>query len=146
MPASGDLYIKNMSNHITIKPNGPLVIKGKLKLFDAQGNHLVTENELYLCRCGHSANKPYCDGSHKRFGFEDSGEFIDKKSEPMEQDVSLEISIRPDAMLIAKGPMVIESKDGSSHTTRNKAALCRCGHSKNKPFCDASHKHCGFSD
>ena len=49
------------------------------------------------------------------------------------------------AMLIAKGPMKIISEDGRFETSRNKAAFCRCGHSANKPFCDASHKACGFS-
>lgn len=44
-------------------------------------------------------------------------------------------------MLIAKGPMRIFGSE-SGESQRNKAALCRCGHSANKPFCDASHKTC----
>ena len=54
------------------------------------------------------------------------------------------VSPRENAMLIAKGAMTIQSEDGSCTTTRNKAALCRCGESAKKPFCDVSHKQCGF--
>ena len=135
-----------MPNRITVKPNGPLVISGDLCLTDANDNTLSTENELYLCRCGHSANKPYCDGAHKQNNFQDDARFNDEKAEQLESESGLGISMRANAMLICKGPVHIESADGTSATTRNKAALCRCGHSANKPFCDASHKRCGFSD
>jgi CDGSH-type Zn-finger protein len=46
-------------------PNGPIHAKGKLKIIDSKGN--VQElDEAYLCRCGRSQNKPFCDDSHKR--------------------------------------------------------------------------------
>lgn len=46
-------------------PNGPIQVIGKVKIIDTKGN--VTEmEEAYLCRCGRSQNKPFCDGSHKR--------------------------------------------------------------------------------
>jgi CDGSH-type Zn-finger protein len=47
-------------------------------------------------------------------------------------------------MYSVTGPVTIFSRDGVSKTTRTKAALCRCGHSEKKPFCDAKHKQCGF--
>ena len=58
---------------IRCRENGPLVVHGPFKLVDHQGNAftLPTDKEhVALCRCGQSANKPFCDGSHKRVGFE----------------------------------------------------------------------------
>lgn len=49
--------------------NGPLLITGKFCIIDSEGNEVVKE-KLSVCRCGASANKPYCDGSHKSNGFE----------------------------------------------------------------------------
>ena len=51
--------------NITVRDNGPLLVKGPLTLQDADGNAFTT-NEMYaLCRCGHSSAKPFCDGQHK---------------------------------------------------------------------------------
>ena len=54
------------------------------------------------------------------------------------------ITVKTNAMYSIKGPVTIFSRDGLSKTTRAKAALCRCGFSEKKPFCDAKHKKCGF--
>ncbi|HET8569798.1 MAG TPA: CDGSH iron-sulfur domain-containing protein [Candidatus Limnocylindria bacterium] len=56
---------------ITIEPNGPYVVVGPLTVFDADGNaHVVPAGKrARLCRCGHSANKPFCDDSHSRVDF-----------------------------------------------------------------------------
>ena len=53
--------------------NGPLRIEGDFEIVDPQGKAfgLAGRTALSLCRCGHSANKPFCDGSHKRVGFQD---------------------------------------------------------------------------
>lgn len=133
-----------MSNRIVIKPNGPLVLHGDIRIETTEGELIEQTDNTFLCRCGHSKNKPFCDGEHKHHGFNDPAQIHDEKSEALEMDGPLVITVRPNAMLIAKGPMRIESEDGQYHTERNKAALCRCGHSQNKPFCDASHKSCGF--
>jgi CDGSH-type Zn-finger protein len=52
---------------ITVRPQGPLKVEGDIPLFDAEGNRIPTpEGRPYsLCRCGHSKDKPFCDGSHK---------------------------------------------------------------------------------
>ena len=58
---------------VRIKPlkNGPIEVSGPVDLVDAQGNtQSGTEDPIYLCRCGHSATKPFCDGSHKKAGFQ----------------------------------------------------------------------------
>jgi CDGSH-type Zn-finger protein len=58
---------------VTIKAlkDGPLEVAGGAKLQDHQGKEYVESqiDPLYLCRCGHSKNKPFCDGSHKDTGF-----------------------------------------------------------------------------
>jgi len=54
---------------IQVNPNGPLILKGNCVVKDAEGNETVKENMTAFCRCGASANKPYCDGSHKRIEF-----------------------------------------------------------------------------
>ncbi len=59
----------------TITPieDGPLVVRGDLHLTTPTGETVVRETRLVLCRCGASANKPFCDSSHLRVGFR-SGE------------------------------------------------------------------------
>jgi uncharacterized Fe-S cluster protein YjdI len=55
----------------TVEPrrNGPLFVRGEIKVVDADGAVIREDTRLALCRCGASANKPFCDGSHKRIGF-----------------------------------------------------------------------------
>jgi CDGSH-type Zn-finger protein len=57
---------------ITPRDNGPYRVEGPVKLIDAEGNPIpVAEGKpVFLCRCGQSANKPFCDGTHARAGFQ----------------------------------------------------------------------------
>lgn len=54
---------------IDVIPDGPLWVKGGLQVQRADGTMLETRNRVTLCRCGASASKPLCDGSHKEAGF-----------------------------------------------------------------------------
>jgi len=54
---------------IVPQPNGPLYVTGRVRVEDADGNPLREETRVALCRCGHSQNKPFCDGSHRARGF-----------------------------------------------------------------------------
>ena len=54
---------------ITVVDNGPLQVKGAIELVDQDGNAYETRRTVFLCRCGQSATKPFCDGSHVRTGF-----------------------------------------------------------------------------
>ena len=58
--------------NIVVSNNGPLRVSGKFVIKDAQGNafDLAVREAISLCRCGHSNNKPFCDGSHSREGFQ----------------------------------------------------------------------------
>ncbi|MDQ0339725.1 CDGSH-type Zn-finger protein [Caldalkalibacillus uzonensis] len=50
---------------VTINDNGPIAIKGEIELYDGEGQRIETKKATFLCRCGLSGNKPFCDGSHK---------------------------------------------------------------------------------
>ena len=61
-----------MSNvKVNVRDNGPLRIEGEVEIVDAEGKSfgLAGRTVISLCRCGHSENKPFCDGSHARAGF-----------------------------------------------------------------------------
>lgn len=51
------------------RTNGPLFLRGRIRLVDAQGNVTREATRVALCRCGESSNKPYCDGTHRSIGF-----------------------------------------------------------------------------
>lgn len=51
-------------------PNGPLMVYGNVVVKDAQGNETRKNNATAFCRCGQSGNKPYCDGTHRKIGFQ----------------------------------------------------------------------------
>jgi CDGSH-type Zn-finger protein len=62
-----------MSFKVVIRNNGPLRLEGEdIVLTDEAGGRyaLAGRTVVSLCRCGHSANKPFCDGSHNRVGFQ----------------------------------------------------------------------------
>lgn len=64
-----------MAINITGKKNGPFIVSGDLsglKLSDADGNpyDLTGKQTVALCRCGGSVNKPFCDGTHSKIGFQ----------------------------------------------------------------------------
>ena len=52
-----------------IKKNGSIRVTGEVDFVDADGNVLETKTDFSLCRCGHSKEKPFCDGSHREAGF-----------------------------------------------------------------------------
>jgi uncharacterized Fe-S cluster protein YjdI len=55
---------------VEIIPNGPLLVYGNLKVKDSEGNTTQKNKVTAFCRCGASQNKPFCDGSHTKIGFE----------------------------------------------------------------------------
>lgn len=56
---------------VQVSPNGPLLVQGPCTIVHADGRVERRDRSTALCRCGHSANKPFCDGSHRRAGFTD---------------------------------------------------------------------------
>jgi len=63
-----------MAKKVTVLENGPCLIEGAVTYTDADGNEQKSPgNAVALCRCGQSANKPFCDGAHKKVGFQAAG-------------------------------------------------------------------------
>ena len=53
---------------VTTRKNGPYMVQGGIKIVDADGNEIAIDGDsdmVFLCRCGDSANKPFCDGTHR---------------------------------------------------------------------------------
>ena len=77
---------------------------------------------------------------------------VDKEGNKLEKEFKPAIEILQDpekdvsSAIIVKGNVEIEGADGEIYETRNSVALCRCGESANKPFCDCSHFHTGFKE
>ena len=55
---------------LNVMKNGPLLVSGPFCVKDADGKIIKEGNKAALCRCGASAKKPFCDGTHKQIGFE----------------------------------------------------------------------------
>lgn len=64
---------------VTPRADGPLVIEGPVSFTRPDGT-VEAAQKLFLCRCGHSAEKPHCDGSHKRTGFTAPGVPVARRS------------------------------------------------------------------
>ena len=205
-----------MPDPVTInpKPNGPLHVSGAVTLVDSRGEAVATEAQFWLCRCGGSSNKPFCDGSHKRIGFSSERQsdpakratvdyvgknitihdnrsicahaghctghspavfsmsakpWIDADADAVAQTVAT-IRMCPSGALAysidgvlhehsGRAPAIRIAKNGPYEVVGGPAlqgdavpvssehyTLCRCGQSKNKPFCDGTHWSAGFKD
>lgn len=55
---------------VTVTKNGPLMVEGPVQIVKPDGATEEKTANVALCRCGASSNKPYCDGTHKKIGFE----------------------------------------------------------------------------
>lgn len=208
---------------ITVRKNGPYLVEGGIPIrrksrVMSERNEALTwkkeatieaESPCMLCRCGESARKPFCDGSHARARFDGTevaatnlreeraapypgteimvkhdrticafSTFCENKvtdvwemsaktedtqvraqviamiercpsgaltyeiapgAETIEPDYPEEIAVIADGPLWVTGGIEIARADGQPVETRNRVTLCRCGHSKNKPFCDGTH-------
>ncbi len=204
---------------ITVTENGPYKLEGPTPLRDATGADVTGEGVVFLCRCGQSQSKPFCDGSHARVGFDgteaasrdriedrrDAYEgdgvtiYDDRKrcahaglctdglpevfklgqepwiepkgaagaavaavvprcpsgalayALPADTDLQEEaaepgVSAVPNGPYRVAGAVPVIAADGIPYEVRARQTLCRCGQSKNKPFCDGSHWHAGFRD
>ncbi len=216
---------------IRITENGPYVVIGEVPLtqrypamsvhgepleWDPVGAELEEppmRKQYRLCRCGNSANKPFCDGSHVEHGFigeltadrrpsaerrrvyQGAGvvmtddatlcmsagfcgtrftkvwqmikhtddpevlarltrmvahcpsgrlEYTLEDGVPFEPEYIPSIATVVDGPLWVRGGIPIEAPDGFVYEVRNRVTLCRCGHSKNMPFCDGYHEKIGF--
>jgi CDGSH-type Zn-finger protein len=196
--------------------NGPYLVTNVTTLNNSRGERIDPRPHMVLCRCGGSWNKPFCDGTHARNGFESEtldGRTPDRRDTYVGADVTIhdnrgicqhagfctdnlasvfklhqdpwidpngakaeaiiaQVRQCPSGALsysvrgtehrdLNRSPAIAVSKDGPYRVTGNVEletepwgegaskehyALCRCGGSKNKPFCDGTHWHIGFKD
>ncbi len=128
-------------NRMALLENGPNALHGRLVVDGVQMTRAT------LCRCGQSKAMPFCDHSHVEAGFRATGEpeASGKDAPGADPGAVLEIVPCENGPLKARGPLEITSGTGRRVHRGTRAFLCRCGQSKNKPFCDGSHKAAGFA-
>ena len=134
-------------NTVRVAADGPLYLHGRVRVNDAGGQSVVRDTRVALCRCGQSALKPFCDGSHTRAGFKDAGA-VPKPQVQADAtkagDGALTVLCQADGSLAVSGEFELRDAKGAAIARGNAAWLCRCGGSGNKPFCDGTHKKIGF--
>ncbi len=206
------------SNRPSIEPtvNGPYFVKNLKAFKNSKGEAIRTQPQMYLCRCGGSSNKPFCDGTHVKVGFSGEkspdripdkvAEYVGKEinihdnrgvcahsgyctdnspaifkmgQEPWidpdvanaeetartirmcpsgalsytkdgvlykDQDSDSVISISKDGPYRVVGAIEFNNPTGSEPESKEHYTLCRCGGSKNKPFCSGAHWYINFKD
>ena len=201
--------------NITPTPDGPYLVRN-LKNFSNQNGPIETRETMALCRCGGSANKPFCDGTHAKIGFSSAkleGRIEDKRENYVGEKITIhdnrgicahagrctdglasvfrlkeEPWIHPDAAsrdeiiatiqqcpsgalsysvdelehrdregeptifvapsgpyVVSGGPDLPDILEGEG-ASKEHITMCRCGGSKNKPFCDGTHWYNKFTD
>lgn len=198
---------------ITPAPNGPYIVKNLNNLANAKGP-IEAGATVALCRCGQSANKPFCDGTHAKVGFSDAklpdrradelkryagkeGSVSDNRgicahagyctngldsvfrfkedppvdpngatadeitaivrkcpsgaigytlggAEQRDQDRPPGVFVAPNGPYAVSGGVALEGVERGEDVSTEHFTLCRCGASKNKPFCDGSHWSINF--
>ena len=127
-------------NLVRLRENGPLAFNAPMRIAGTDEGLRAT-----LCRCGLSKHKPFCDNSHGEGGFVASGERAPKESQPLAaRDGPLHVEPQKNGPLKVLGNLEIVSGTGHTLDRVTETWLCRCGHSKNKPYCDGSHRKVGF--
>ena len=127
-------------NRAAVIENGPNAFHGTLNV---KGEAMLRAT---MCRCGKTATPPFCDHSHDAAGFRATGEPDATGKDAPGDDPGAELSLiqHENGPIEARGALEITGGSGRSVHRGTRAFLCRCGASKNKPFCDGSHKAIGF--
>ncbi len=201
---------------VTCSPNGPYFVRELTALSNSRGEALEAKPVFALCRCGGSANKPYCDGTHKSNGFSDAkldGDSSQTRQTYIGQQITVHddrsicahagfctgnlaavfnsqdspwinpdnstvdgivaavkrcpsgalsyaingvegpedaavaaIEITRDGPYAITGPFELANAALAAGAPPTRMTLCRCGASRNKPFCDGSHWEREFKD
>ena len=206
------------TGHVTVElqKDGPLKVSGLTAFKNSRGEAIAARKTVFLCRCGDSRNRPFCDGTHVRTGFTDarSDDRVPDKLESYEgreltvldnrgvcshagyctaglpavwrsaaepwidpdgadkaavveiirkcpsgalsylEDGQLrtdfheaaEIQVSRDGPYVVRGGVELKDCEFGEGASREHYVLCRCGASRNKPFCDGSHWYAGFHD
>lgn len=126
----------DLANELLVTNGGPLKMTGNITLIAEDGS-VTHANHLSLCRCGASKNKPICDDQHLEIEFFDNGA-VQKVSDwmPVTRPQTITVTCVENGPLKFRGYLRIYNKKGQECITMS-GALCRCGKSSNKPFCDS---------
>lgn len=121
--------------------NGPLTVNADMEIVGVTNALRAT-----LCRCGHSGNKPFCDGSHIRMSFKATGEpaATNELEIPVRRHGRLQIRPLTDGPYQVLGPLELCAMSGKPLARTVRTILCRCGQSEAKPFCDSACAATGF--
>ena len=132
----------NIANELLVTSGGPLKMTGNITLIDEDGS-VTHANSLSLCRCGASKTKPLCDDQHLEVEFFDPGA-VSQLSDwmPVSRPQNITVTCVKNGPLKFRGYLRIHNKRGQECITMN-GALCRCGKSSKKPFCDNKNGCCG---
>jgi CDGSH-type Zn-finger protein len=135
-------------NVFRVVKNGPLLARGDLILATEDGHVVRRDKKAAFCRCGHSWNKPFCDGTHGRLGLDEPvGMAPEGQMRPLPEgdpgEGPVTILMKPTGSLRLVGPVTVVDAEGREHVG-SRASLCRCGASKQKPWCDNSHREIDF--
>jgi len=132
---------KPTCNIMTIEDDGPLTIHADFTI----NGELQDGYRAVLCRCGASKNKPWCDGAHSEAGFKDSCSMpACAEASALPAGMPVDIQTFANGPLLLEGPFELRNAAGEPVIRTERTVLCRCGASKNKPYCDASHAAIGF--
>lgn len=128
-------------NMVVVTDSGEYQLHGEVHLTTMDGETIAEEYRLTLCRCGESHNKPFCDNTHQKTGFAAPSEVADNAEETVDLHPTgkLKVVTATHGPLLLQGNFQIQDVSGQQIFRGEKAALCRCGGSANKPFCDGSH-------
>jgi len=133
-------------NEMVSTANGPHYVRGNIEIRLQDGTVLLKDTRVALCRCGASNNKPFCDNSHLRTGFRDEATWTHPVEDGADSGGKLTFTPLTDAFMQVDGNMEIRNALGEVVYRGNDVALCRCGGSSDKPFCDGTHSNNGFRD
>lgn len=138
--------VPSSKNRIKPQEDGPIYFFGDLEVQDAEGNTVLEDTRFAMCRCGASHNKPACDNSHKKLEWSApiSADTSNMEEADEENQDKLIIKLMKNGPVLLEGTYTLESSEIGEFTSSKGIALCRCGGSSNKPFCDGTHKKIGF--
>ena len=128
----------DVANELLVTSGGPLKLTGNITLINENGT-VTHANNLSLCRCGASKNKPLCDDQHLDIEFFDGGA-ITQISDwmPVDRPQTITVTCVKNGPLKFRVYLRIFNKKGQECISMG-GLLCRCGKSTRKPFCDNNH-------
>ncbi len=135
----------DLPNELLVTNGGPLKMTGNITLI-AEDGAVTHTNHLSLCRCGASNSKPLCDNQHLEVEFIDNGA-VQQVSDwmPISRPQTITVTCVKNGPLKFRGYLRIYNQKGQECITMG-GALCRCGKSSTKPFCDNRQGDSGCAD